>query len=165
MLMYNQNMDANIAQKDTYFVAVKLFLEKDDKFFIFKDKFGAWDLPGGRIKKLEFETPLKEIIKRKMSEEVGTDLQYEVADQPEVLMRHERIEASPGNPTVRIFGVGYRAVWKSGEPKLSESHREMLWVDPTDFKPEDYFTGGWLKGVQEYLIVRGNYYNNRNWNH
>lgn len=145
--------DADIAQKDTYFVAVKLFLEKDGKLFIFKDKFDAWDLPGGRIKKHEFETPLKEIIKRKMIEEVGDELQYSVESRPEVLMRHERIEASPGNPTVRIFAVGYRAQWESGEPKLSEAHTEMKWVDPTTFKPEEYFTGGWLKGVQEYLAI------------
>lgn len=69
-------------------------------------------------------------------------------------MRHERIEASPGNPTVRIFGIGYRALWQSGEPELSEAHTEMLWVDPETFRPEDYFTGGWLKGVQEYLALR-----------
>lgn len=146
--------DQDIAQKDTYFVAVKLFLEKDGKFFIFKDKFGAWDLPGGRIKKHEFETPLTDVIARKMSEEVGPVLQYSVEDRPIVLMRHERVEASPGNPTVRIFGIGYRAEWKGGEVQLSEAHTEMLWVDPTDFKPEDYFTGGWLKGVQEYLLIR-----------
>lgn len=147
-------VDQDIAQKDTYFVAVKLFLEKEGKLFIFKDKFGAWDLPGGRIKKHEFETPLKDVISRKMSEEVGSELQYEVEDRAEVLMRHERVEASSGNPVVRIFGIGYRAQWKSGEPKMSEAHTEMLWVDPKDFKPEDYFTGGWLNGVQEYLALR-----------
>lgn len=148
--------DQDIAQKDTYFVAVKLFLERDGKLFIFKDKFGAWDLPGGRIKKHEFETPLPDVIARKMAEEVGAELQYEVEDRPVILMRHERVEASPGNPTVRIFGIGYRAQWKNGEPQLSEAHTEMMWVDPASFKPEDYFTGGWLKGVQEYLALRNN---------
>ena len=146
--------DVDITQKDTYFVAVKLFLEKDGKLFIFKDKFNAWDLPGGRIKKYEFETALQDVIRRKMNEEVGEELAYEVEDRPIVLMRHERIEASPGNPTVRIFGIGYKALWKSGKVKLSESHTDMEWVDPSNFKPEDYFTGGWLKGVQEYLIQR-----------
>lgn len=38
-------------QKDLYFVAVKVFLEKEEKFFIIKDGFGKWDIPGGRIKK------------------------------------------------------------------------------------------------------------------
>lgn len=51
--------DQDIAQKDTYFVAVKLFLEKDGKLFIFKDKFGAWDLPGGRIKNMNLKLQLK----------------------------------------------------------------------------------------------------------
>lgn len=146
--------DIDIAQKDTYFVAVKLFLERDSKLFIFKDKWGSWDLPGGRIKKHEFETDLKDVIARKMSEEVGSEVRYEVEERPEVLMRHERVEASPGNPTIRIFGIGYRAKWVSGEPKMSAAHTEMLWVDVKNFKPEGYFTGGWLKGVQEYLENR-----------
>ena len=146
--------DQDSTQKDTYFVAVKLFLEKEGKLFIFKDKFGAWDLPGGRIKKHEFETPLRDVIARKMSEEIGGGVVYEAEDRPEVLMRHERVEASPGNPTVRIFGIGYRAQLVSGEPVLSEAHTEMLWVDIETFKPEEYFTGGWLKGVQEYVDIR-----------
>lgn len=36
------------SQKDTYFVAVKVFLERDNKLLILKDNFGDWDLPGGR---------------------------------------------------------------------------------------------------------------------
>lgn len=146
--------DQDISQKDTYFVAVKLFLEKDGKFLILKDKFNAWDLPGGRIKKNEFETSLIDVIKRKISEELGGEVEYEVEGRPEVLMRHERVEASHGNPTVRIFGIGYRAQWKSGEPKLSEAHTQQLWVDKKTFKPEEYFTEGWLKGVKEYLTLR-----------
>ncbi len=146
--------DIGIAEKDSYFVAVKVFLEKKESLLIIKDKFGAWDLPGGRIKKHEFETSLKDVIHRKMSEEIGDEIGYSVEDRPEVLMRHERIEAVPGNPTVRIFGIGYRAAWKSGEPKLSSSHTEMQWVNLTNFKPEEYFTGGWLKGVKEYLSLR-----------
>lgn len=34
-------------QKDLYFVAVKVFLEKDGQLLILKDGFGEWDLPGG----------------------------------------------------------------------------------------------------------------------
>lgn len=140
-------------QKDTYFVAVKVFLEKDGKLLIMKDNFGDWDLPGGRIKKDEFEKPLDEIIKRKMSEELGDDIQYKIG-KPMVFMRHERVEASSGNPTVRIFAIGYEGKLESGEIKTSERHTELLWVEPANFKPEDYFTGGWLKGVQEYIKLK-----------
>jgi len=140
-------------QKDTYFVAVKIFLEKDGKLLILKDNFGDWDLPGERIKKDEFEAPLDQIIKRKMSEELGNDIQYAIG-KPIVFMRHERIEQAEGNPTVRIFAVGYEGTLQSGNIHLSERHPEMLWVDPTNFEPSKYFKGGWLKGVQEYLSVR-----------
>ena len=143
----------NPASKDTYFVAVKVFLEKDGKFLVMKDNFGDWDLPGGRIKKDEFEAPLESVVARKMSQEVGDGVRYELG-KPLLFMRHERVEASPGNPTVRIFAIGYQATWKSGEPKLSARHTEMLWVDPKTFKPEDYFTGGWLKGVKEYVEIK-----------
>jgi hypothetical protein len=148
--------DANIEQKDVYFVAVKVFLEKDDTFLVFKDKFDAWDLPGGRIKKHEFETNLDDVIQRKMSEELGDSVKYTLINRPEVLMRHERVEASPGNPTIRIFGIGYRATLIEGEPVMSEAHVEMKWAHIDSFVPEEYFTGGWLAGVQEYMALRKN---------
>jgi ADP-ribose pyrophosphatase YjhB (NUDIX family) len=136
--------------KDLYFVAVKVFMEKDGRLLIMKDNFGCWDLPGGRIKLDEFETSMEDIIKRKMREELGENIEYEIG-RPVVFMRHERVEKVPGSPTVRIFAIGYEGKLLSGEIKLSERHTEMLWVDPSNFKPEEYFTGGWLKGVQEYL--------------
>jgi len=142
----------NSNDKDKYFVAVKVFLEKDGKLFIFKDGFGQWDLPGGRIKTDEFNTPLDQIIHRKMSEELGDDVKYTI-DQPIVFMRHERTEQTPGNPTVRIFAIGYQASYEVGEIHLPSHHKELEWVDIKTFKPENYFTGGWLKGIQEYLDI------------
>lgn len=142
----------SIDQKDTYFVAVKVFLKKDGKLLILKDNFGDWDLPGGRIKKDEFNVPLEQIIKRKVSEELGNDIKYTI-DKPVVFMRHERIEVSTNVP-VRIFAIGYEGALESGDIKTSERHPELLWVDPKDFKPENYFKGGWLKGVQEYLNIK-----------
>ena len=137
-------------QKDTYFVAVKVFLEKDGKLLILKDNFGDWDLPGGRIKKDEFEISLGQIIKRKVSEELGREIKYTIT-KPAVFMRHERNEAAVGNPVVRIFAVGYSGTLDSGEIVLSPRHTEMKWVDLKTFRPEEYFIGGWLKGVKEYM--------------
>lgn len=144
--------DSNIDQKDPYFVAVKVFLEKDGKFLVLKDNFGDWDIPGGRIKKDEFAVSLEDIVRRKMKEEVGEGVTY-VLGKPEVFMRHERVEQSPGNPTVHIFALGYRAQWVSGEVGLSHRHTELVWADPATFVPEDYFTGGWLAGVKEYVAL------------
>ncbi len=143
----------NTFNKDTYFVAVKVFLRKDDELLILKDSFGYWDLPGGRMKTDEFETPLEDIIKRKMSEELGDNIKYQIG-KPLVFMRHQREEQVEGNPTVRIFAIGYEGTFESGEIRLSARHTEMKWVNLKDFKPEDYFTGGWLKGVKDYLKIR-----------
>jgi ADP-ribose pyrophosphatase YjhB (NUDIX family) len=148
--------EADLKNKDLYYVAVKLFLENDGQLFIFKDAWGDWDLPGGRIRKHEFETPIEDVIKRKMHEEVGEQVVYELG-QPLVTMRHERIEQLAGegeNPRIRIFAVGYEADLLGGEPRIGDHHTEMKWVDIKTFKPEDYFTGGWLKGVQDYLEVK-----------
>ncbi len=140
-------------EKDLYYVAVKIFLEKDGKLFIFKDKFGDWDLPGGRIRKDEFNVPLEDVLRRKILEELGDKITYDVG-KPVVFFRHERPEAGLNGQVVRIFGIGYEGKFLKGKIKLSELHTQSEWVGIATFKPEDYFTGGWLVGVQEYLTKR-----------
>ena len=145
-----------ISGKDEYFVAVKVFLEDNDgNLFVFKDKWGDWDLPGGRIKPHEFETPLEDIVERKLREELGDAFSYTLM-KPEIFMRHERVEDAPGNPTVRIFALGYRAQMTDGAITLSEHHTEHKWIDVSQYDPTADFNGGWLKGVQEYLTLRNN---------
>ncbi len=136
--------------KDLYFVAVKVLLKDGDKLLITHDIFGHWDIPGGRIKPDEFETPLEDVIKRKMKEESGADIKYQLGE-PVVFFRHEREEAGLDNKLVRIFAIGYEAKYLDGQVKLGDHHDRMEWVDIRTFKPEDYFEGGWLKGLQEYL--------------
>ncbi|PIR46737.1 MAG: hypothetical protein COV07_02630 [Candidatus Vogelbacteria bacterium CG10_big_fil_rev_8_21_14_0_10_45_14] len=138
-----------IADKDLYYVAVKVFLEKDGKLFIFKDGFGKWDLPGGRMKRDEFYTPLADMIERKTREELGDDVSYKLGS-PILNMRHERVENIEGDPTIRIFAVGYDAKYFEGEVRLASHHTEYKWVDIKEIKPEEYFEGGWLSGVIEY---------------
>jgi ADP-ribose pyrophosphatase YjhB (NUDIX family) len=136
--------------KDLYFVAVKLLLRDGNKLLITHDVFGSWDLPGGRIKKDEFEASLESVIARKMREELGPDVRYELGD-PCVFFRVERAEHGLNGQMVRIFAVGYDATYKGGKIRLGDHHDQMKWVDVKTFQPEKYFTGGWLTGVQEYL--------------
>lgn len=135
--------------KDVYFVAVKLLLRKGNDLLITHDVFDSWDMPGGRIKPDEFEIPLEQVIERKMREELGPNVKYELKE-PVVFFRHERIEHSTNEP-VRIFAVGYEAKYISGELELGDNHDRYEWVNITNFKPQDYFAGGWLKGLKEYL--------------
>ena len=132
-----------------YFVAVKLLVRDENKLLITHDIFGDWDLPGGRIRKEEFDAPLEQVIDRKMTEEIGTDFKYEIGD-PIVSFRVERLEQSI-NKEVRIFAVGYTATYLGGEVQLGDHHDVYEWIDVDSFEPEKYFTGGWLAGVQDYL--------------
>jgi 8-oxo-dGTP diphosphatase len=136
--------------KDLYFVAVKLLLRDGDKLLITHDIFGAWDIPGGRIKKDEFEAPLESVIKRKIEEELGPEVKYKLG-QPKVFFRHERKEQRLGE-MVRIFAIGYEAQYLGGEIQLGDHHDKFEWANIKAFKADDYFTGGWLKGIQEYLV-------------
>jgi ADP-ribose pyrophosphatase YjhB (NUDIX family) len=142
-------MDKDNTQKELYFVAVKVFLEKDGKLLIMKDNFGVWDLPGGRIKKEEFDIPLEQIVLRKLAEELGdVKINFTI---PTIFMRHRRAEVVGNSQEAKIFALGYVASLESGEVKMSPRHTELKWVDIHSLKPEEYFTGGWLKGVQDYL--------------
>jgi ADP-ribose pyrophosphatase YjhB (NUDIX family) len=139
--------------KDLYFVAVKVFLENEKgEFLIIKDRFGCWDIPGGRLRPEDFNVSLDDVVDRKMKEELGSAVVYELGE-PVVHMRHERNETlGEGETTpVRIFAVGYSASYISGDIEMGGNHEELEWVDPKEFEPEKYFTGGWLKGVEEYI--------------
>jgi len=144
--------------RDLYFVAVKLLLRDGSKLLITHDIFGSWDLPGGRIRKEEFDKPLESVIERKINEELGSEVHYELG-LPQVFFRVERVERQTegfDGKLVRIFAIGYDAIYKGGKIELGEHHDQMEWVDVKTFKPEDYFTGGWLTGIQEYLSKKWN---------
>jgi ADP-ribose pyrophosphatase YjhB (NUDIX family) len=136
--------------KDFYCVAVKVFLREGNKLLIIHDIFGQWDLPGGRIKTDEFDTPLELIIERKMKEELGEAVKYSKPKQNGVFFRVERLEQGL-NRKVRIFAIGYEAEYKGGEITLGKHMNDYKWVDLDNFNPDEYLKGGWLKGVKDYL--------------
>lgn len=147
----------NQKQKDTYFVAVKVFLKnKNNQLLIIKDIFDdGWDLPGGRLRKVDFNVPLEKVVQRKIKEELGNKLKYKLG-QPAIFFRHQRTELPPEGhgEKVRIFAIGYRASYISGEITLPDYIKKVSWVNLKNFNPTKYFKGGWLKGVREYLNIR-----------
>ncbi len=142
-----------VTERDLYYVAVKAFLEKDGKFFIFKDRYGDWDIPGERIQKHEFDVPLENVLDRKIREELGASVRYRL-EKPIVFMRHERKEMDRDGSSVRIFAIGYKATFLNGRIRLSDMHTESMWAPIKSFDPNGYFNGGWLKGIEEYLKIR-----------
>lgn len=141
--------------KDLYYVAVKAFLTNKGKLFIFKDGFGNWDLPGGRIREDEFSKPLEKVLARKIREELGNSIRYKLG-RPVVFMWHERMEHLPGGRLEkrRIFAVGYETKFLGGTVKLASHHTEYRWIPLKGFRPREYFIGGWRRGVEEYLVRR-----------
>jgi ADP-ribose pyrophosphatase YjhB (NUDIX family) len=127
-----------------------LFLRNENRLLIMHDIFGDWDLPGGRIRKDEFNKPIESVIQRKVREELGDQIRY-MLGVPQVFFRVERQEHDQDGQTVRIFGIGYAAKYEGGDIKMGKHHDQMEWVDVRSFNPADYFTGGWLDGVKEYL--------------
>ncbi len=143
-------------KKDLYFVAVKVFLQNSEgKLLITKDKFGDWDIPGGRLRDNDFNVPLEEVVARKIKEELG-EISYKLGE-PAVFMRHERDEilSTGEREKRRIFAIGYKAEYLGGDLKLGGNHEKLEWVDLNNFIPEDYFTGGWLQGVKEFQFKYG----------
>lgn len=137
--------------KDLYFVAVKVFLKnKNGELLILKDKFGDWDIPGGRLREMDFKTPLEKVAERKIKEELG-DVDFHLK-KPAIFMRHEREEILPDGTKEkrRIFAIGYEADYLAGGIDLGGSHEKYQWVNLENFEAEKYFSGGWLKGVKEY---------------
>jgi ADP-ribose pyrophosphatase YjhB (NUDIX family) len=141
-----------MGNKDTYFVAVKVFLlDSEGNFLIIKDRFGDWDMPGGRLREQDFNVPLELVVERKMKEEIGGNVKYKLGG-PVVFMRHERDEilSSEHREKRRIFAVGYTAQYESGEVMLGKNHNEYEWVLIKTFKPKTRFTGGWLQGIRDF---------------
>lgn len=128
---------------------MKALVRNGDKLLITHDIFGAWDIPGGRIKKDEFEKPLEQVLERKLREELGDDVVYEIGDS-KVFFRVERLEQGI-DTTARIFGIGYEVRYISGEISLGEHHDELRWVDVATFQPEELFGSGWEVGLKQYL--------------
>lgn len=133
--------------KDRYNIALKILLRDGDKLLITHDIFKEWDLPGGRILPEEFEADFADVIKRKIHEELGGEVEYEIGD-PKVFFRVERVEEN--GETARIFAIGYEAKYLGGEIKLGDHHDKLEWVEVKTFRADEYFTGGWLRGIREY---------------
>ena len=145
-------------KKDLYFVAVKVFLRNKDKHLLInKDVFGDWDIPGGRLRENDFNTPLENVVTRKIKEEFG-EIEYNLG-KPVVFMRHERNEilANDDREKRKIFAIGYDAKYLSGKISLGKNHEKYEWVNLNNFKPEEYFTGGWLKGINDYIDMISKY--------
>lgn len=125
------------------FVGQKAFIDRDGDILILTDPKLGLDLPGGKIK--EGETNLTEALEREVKEETG--LEVEIREPFTTWM----IEFPPDHRNQgKVFLVGYRCRYISGDVSLSSEHTEYKWVNKDNFRqlPQD----GHFKVVEKYFI-------------
>ncbi len=140
---------ASSTNKGQFNIAVKVFLRDNDKLLLLHDVFGDWDLPGGRILPDEFGGDIQDAIARKMHEELGDDVKYQIGN-PVTTFQVNRIDFKTKLPAL-IFGVGFSATYLGGVIQHGPNHDKYLWADVAALNPDDYFQHGWEKGVADYL--------------
>lgn len=144
------NFNEKSAAKDEYLVALKALIRDGNKLLITHDIFGHWDIPGGRIRKDQFDVPLNEILDLKIKEELGEEITYKIEDIKTVL-RVEREEHGLNGKKVRIFGVCYEVQYLGGNPKIGDHHDKIEWIDITSANLDDYkSSAGWVHLLKDY---------------
>lgn len=114
--------------KDKYQVSLKVFLKDDKGRILFlrassKGSYaGYYDMPGGRIEDTELHTPLMDILRREVVEELG-NISFEVDPRPVLISRDE---IGPNKETHVIY-VFYEGKYLGGEIKTSNEHEGLVW--------------------------------------
>lgn len=128
-----------------YHVGLKILLKKDDKILFLKSSTRKlFDLPGGRIDDIEYNTPLEEILDREIKEELGEDVKYKLG-QPVFQFRRFFPRKN-----WKIFLTVYEAEYVSGKIQISDEHSEYLWINPKEYE----FKESEFMSQEEYLAFK-----------
>lgn len=149
MITVNEAARASEA-KDEYLVAVKLLLRKGDQLLVTKDQWGSWDIPGGRIRKDQFNESLESILRQKISVELGDDVEYEIGPI-KATARIEREEIGRDGYRVRIFAVCYEGLYSGGEIVVGDYMEKYEWINIMNANLDDYSDGdSWVVHLKDY---------------
>jgi len=130
-----------------FFVGQKAFIEKNGKVLVLITKDLGVDLPGGKIQ--EGENDFNESLKREVREETSLEIEVE-----NVFIRWS-VELKYGrNMGKKVFLVGFRCKYKSGEIKISNEHSGYKWVNKNTYKELD-------DGSEHFKALEKYWYNTR----
>lgn len=134
-----------MAEDQVFYVGQKAFLEKDGNVLVLHDYLGL-DFPGGKIQ--DGELDLIKSLKREVKEETG--LEIEIGNVFTTWIN--KFPDGHKYAGKKVFLVGLKCKYKSGEVNLSDEHDKFEWVSKENYKKlddgslyykalEDYFLG------------------------
>lgn len=131
----------------TYYVGFKVLLRREGRVLVMRTRDGRLDFPGGRIDKDEYFTPIPQIIRRELREEIGGAVKYRLG-RPAFQLRRYFV-----NKTVRIFVTVYEGEHIAGEVRLSREHTSFAWLDPKspEFLKEKFMSHAERREITKYL--------------
>lgn len=110
-----------------FYVGQKAFIQKGDEVLVLGDPHEGLDYPGGKIQ--EGETSIVESLKREVREETGLEIEVgePFATWTNTFPPSHRLAGK------KVYLVGYRCNYVSGEIKLSDEHDKYRWVNSTNY--------------------------------
>lgn len=134
----------SMKQDALYCVGQKAFIEKDEKVLILMDPKSGLDFPGGKVQ--EGELDFDEELRREVREETGFEIEI---GAPFVRWYFEFSEGHR-NVGKKVFLLGFRCKYRSGELVLSAEHNAYHWVDRDTY--QQYNDGsGHYKALEKYF--------------
>lgn len=126
----------NMNEDQQFYIGQKAFIERENQVLILHDNIVGLDFPGGKIQIRE--TNLEESLKREVREETGLEI---AVGKPFLTWTKEMVtEKYKGK---KLFLVGYKCKYLSGEVILSHEHYDYKWVDKNSYtkiyKTNEYF--------------------------
>ena len=127
-----------------FYVGQKAFIKKGDEILVLGDPTEGLDFPGGKIQ--EGEEDLIEALKREVREETGLEIE---AGAPFITWvntfpAHHRLAGK------KVYLVGYKCEYVSGEVTQSDEHDKFRWVTKDNFKEVDDGTT-WFEVLKKYF--------------
>lgn len=131
-----------------YQVGLKALLRRGDEFLFLKSPLGsAFDFPGGRVLRRESDTPLEDILRREITEELGQKVKYTLKGPAFQFRRFFK------HLNIRVFITVYEAEYISGPIELSQEHSTYHWINPLErpFEKRNFLTLEEYKAFTTYM--------------
>lgn len=127
------------------FIGQKAFIEKNGELLILHDPQMGLDLPGGKV--IEGESDLRAALQREVKEE--TSLIIDVGKPFCTWFFTIPLDSGHRSAGKKIFSVGYKCTYISGEITLSREHDWYKWVNKKNYT--NYLKSGFSDALKAYF--------------